>query len=257
MEGPDGGVFEGLGLFGVAPTTKRDDGGEDAGVKGGEVPGAGAAHGGAGEVEAGFVDGQFVGEIGDERHEVGGDFVFPADVTAWALRGEDEAGAFGLVFGAAEGLGGTAHLRFVVVAALAGAVEPDDEGVALVALPFRVAIELVVQALSRHGFDESSGDFVGVRSVFEASVTGLLAQEAAHVGLIGGGEFVQRQLEDLKVGGALDFDFVGGELDELAFESGLAVGGGPGAFFGGGEGGEQQERGCEEGQSAGEGVHGR
>ena len=167
MKDPEGGGFQDLGVFDIATAAERDAGGKDTGILGGDAEGAEAAHGGTGEVEAVWVYGQIFGEIGDEGKEVVCHLVFPADVSGRALGSEEEAGLFGQVVFVGPDFRCATELRFVVGAALAGAMEPDDEGVALGAIQLGAAPELVVQALFGDSFSKLPGDLLGVLPFFE------------------------------------------------------------------------------------------
>ena len=252
MKDPEGGGFQDLGVFDIAAATEGDAGGKDTWILGGDAEGAAAAHGGAGEVEAVWVDGQVFGEIGDEGEEVGGYLVFPADVGGGALGGEEEAGLFGQVFFVGPDFGCATELGFVVGAALAGAMEPDDEGVAFGAIQLGAAPELVVQSLFGDAFGKLSGNLLGIRPFFEGGITALFAQEAADVVLVFLGELIEWEAVLVEVGAAADFDLFVGELDEVALELRFAVTGSPLAWrISGLRPGEQET----EGEGAKEQVH--
>lgn len=89
---PDGGVDEFGGFFGVASSADGDDGGEGVGVAGGEFPGPEAAHGEAGEVDAGVIDGELFPDVGEEFVEEGLLIVIGPPAFLGALGGDDDVG---------------------------------------------------------------------------------------------------------------------------------------------------------------------
>ena len=249
MEDPDGRVFEYFAILRVTTAAERHHGGKDLRILRRDVPRATAAHAAAGEVETIVIDGQMVREIRDEGEHVRGHLVLPANVARGALRREEEARLLLL-----RGLRGpvlrrAAELRLIVAAALARAVQPHDDRIALGGIEFGIAPDLVVQPLLGDTLRELARDLVRIRTFFEAGIAAFFAQQAAHVLLIGGGEFGERQLELIQIRAAADADLGFGKLHQLAFEGRFAVAGGPGARGkgrrGGVEGGGDKKEGEE------------
>ncbi len=127
MEDPDGEILELGGVTGVSASADRGNGGEPIRVRGGEGPGAVAAHAQAGEVNAVLVDPVVVDHVIEQGVQGVG---VPA--SAGALRRDQDEGE---ILALGDQLGRAVELDLLeVIARLAGSVQEEHQGPFLVFL---------------------------------------------------------------------------------------------------------------------------